>query len=87
MITIKEASKFVLDKKDYYEACVRNSYRLPTIQSPIVTKMFLFHVHTGVVWVPKLNEIKLCPCPRAPPTEIVRDELIRTIQANLHTLQ
>jgi hypothetical protein len=87
MITIKEAAKVVADKSDYYDACVRNSYRMPAKKQPIVTTEFLNDVQSKRVWVPKLHEMKLCACPKPPPAKVIRQELLKCIEFNLHKLQ
>ena len=75
----------VNNREDYHHACVKNGYRMPHVKSPLCTLQFMKEVRFGETWVPKLTDVKLAPCPNPPSIEIIREELVRLIEANINT--
>lgn len=73
----------VKNTKDYHAALVRNGYRVPELKSPLCTKEFLMQVRSGEVYVPKIVDLKLSPCPEPPTIQIIQKELIRVIETGL----
>ncbi len=58
-LTVDAFSELIRNKKDLYEACVRNGFYLPKLKSPMVTEDYMRHVMTGKAFCPKYKEIKM----------------------------
>ena len=61
-----QAQQVVSTKKEYHAACIRNGLRMPDVNSKICTQEFMAEVRNGLVYVPKLKEVVLSPCPKPP---------------------
>ena len=74
-ITKTEADSIITNKKDYWEALVRNQYYLPKYSSTCTTIDYLQKVRAGRFWVPKCPQINHLPCPNPPTLLEVMGEL------------
>ena len=70
-----------------HNACERNDYRVPSLKSKLCTFKFLSEVRLQQVYVPKISEVKRCPCPDKPTEIAIRNELITLIEKNLPSLE
>ena len=66
MLTLGQSLQVVKNTKDYHAAMVRNGYRVPDLKSALCNKEFLMQVRSGEVYVPKIVDLKLSPCPEPP---------------------
>ena len=64
----KKLSKKVRTFEDYYIACERNGWLLPSMTSAIVTRTYLDAIRSGHYYCPHLTyNIKQLRCPNPPP--------------------
>jgi hypothetical protein len=70
-MTVDEFSKVVANRRDLYEACVRNGYYLPKIKTTMVTEDYMRRVISGKAFCPRFADIKMLPCPRPPNVEVL----------------
>ncbi len=54
-MTVDEFSKVVANRRDLYEACVRNGYYLPKIKTTIITEEYI---------LPEVHRSQDAACPR-----------------------
>ena len=86
MIKLHDAAKIIRNKNDLHDALQRNGYRMPELKAKVCTREFLLDAYIQSIWLPRLNEVCLSPCPTPPPQKEIHAELVRTIRLNLHTL-
>lgn len=79
-LTVQEFSSKIADKRDLYEACLRNGWYLPSLKSSIVTESYLMGVIDGRLWCPKFSDIRLLPCTRPPSKDILLYKLLRMLE-------
>lgn len=70
-LTVDEFSKHVQNRRDLYEAVLRNEWYLPSFKSSMCTESYLRNVLTGKIFCPKFSDIVMRPCPRPPSKEIL----------------
>ncbi len=70
-LTVDAFSALINNKRDLYEACVRNGYYLPKLKSSVVTEEYMRLVMHGKSFCPKYADIKMKPCPRQPNKEVL----------------
>lgn len=87
MVTMNDAAAKVGAKKDMHNACVRNGFIMPTLKSKICTWRFMNEVRLGLVYVPKHDNVKRGLCPERPSEQVIRNELVRVIQAGIDNNQ
>ena len=75
-MTVDEFSRVVANRRDLYEACVRNGYYLPKIKSTMVTEEYMRNVISGKAFCPKFEDIKMLPCPRPPNIDVLIPKLL-----------
>jgi hypothetical protein len=83
MLSLAQTLQVVKNTKDYHAALVRNGYRVPDLKSALCTKEFLMQVRSGELYVPKVVDLKLSPCPEPPTIKVIQDELVRVIENGL----
>jgi hypothetical protein len=52
-MTVDEFAKLIQNRKDLYEAVLRNGFYLPKIKSSMVTEEYMRNVLTGKAFCPK----------------------------------
>lgn len=65
-ITVKDFAAKIADKRDFYEAVLKNGNYLPSIKASMTTEAYLIGVMEGAVWCPRYDAIRLLPCTRPP---------------------
>ncbi len=86
MLSMNQTLQVIKNTKDYHAALFRNGYRVPDLKSPLCTKEFLIQVRSKEVYVPKLTDVKLSPCPEPPTVIVIQAELVRVIENGLSAL-
>ena len=82
-LDMSECQSLIKDKRDLYEALVRNGYHLPGLRSPICTVTFLHEVRNLTVWCPQKLLVHPHTCVQPPITRIVQAETVQQILGNL----
>ena len=80
VLTTKQFSALVLDKKDLYELALRNGYYLPAFKSGFCTEDYLINVVKGGYWCLKYADIHLLPCPRPPCKDILIEKYLAAVK-------
>ena len=75
-VKVEEFAKYIQNKSDLYEACLRNDWYLPKYKSSMVTEAYLKNVMIGKTWCPRYSELKPKPCPRPPYKQILIDKFL-----------
>ena len=70
-MTVNEFSKLVQNRRDLYEALLRNGYYLPKFKTTMITEEYMRNVITGKAFCPKYSDIKMLPCPRPPNKDVL----------------
>ena len=65
-LTVNELSKKIRDKRDLYEACLRNGFYLPAIKSNMVNEAYMLNVMTSQYFCLKFEKVRMKACPRPP---------------------
>lgn len=79
--TVKDFAAKVKDKKDLYEAVLRNGFHLPKFKCTMVTESFLINVMEGATYCPKLEDIRLRACPRPPDKALLVKKFLELMKA------
>jgi len=82
MISLSDAKEYIHGIEDYYEACVRNKFRVPKRKSKLCTLLFLQEVRSRVCWVPMVGDIYPNSCATPPTVHAIQNELVAAIEAN-----
>ena len=70
-MTVEEFSKLVQNRRDLYEAVVRNGFYLPKIKSTMITEEYMRNVISGRAFCPRFEDVKMLPCPRPPNVDVL----------------
>jgi hypothetical protein len=70
-MTVDEFSRLIQNRRDLYEAVVRNGYYLPRFKTTMITEVYMRNVITGKAFCPKYEQIKLHLCPRPPGKDVL----------------
>ena len=70
-ITVNEFNAVVKNRRDLYEAVVRNGYYLPKYKSSMVTEDYMRNVFMGKEFCLKYSEVRQLPCPRPPTVDVL----------------
>ena len=70
-VTVDDFSRCIASKRDFYDAMVANGYYLPRYKSTIITEDYMRDVLGGRTFCPHYKDVKLLPCPRPPPVELL----------------
>ena len=70
-MTVDQFSQYIRNRKDMYEACVRNGFYLPKIKSNMITEDYIRNVMQGKAFCTRFKNIKMLPCPRPPNKELL----------------
>ena len=76
-LTVDEFSRLIQNRKDLYEAVVRNGFYLPRLKSTMITEEFMKNVITGKAFCPRFDEIRMLPCPRPPTKDVLMKKFHR----------
>lgn len=79
-MTVDEFSRLIQNRRDLYEAVVRNGYYLPKIKTTMITEDYMRNVISGKAFCPKYAEIKMLPCPRPPCKQVLLEKFHRICQ-------
>ena len=69
-LSVNEFSKVVQNRRDLYEALIRNGFYLPKYKTTMITEDYMRNVMHGKAYCPKYAEIKMMPCPRPPTLDV-----------------
>jgi hypothetical protein len=70
-VTIDDFSRYMAIKRDFYDAMVANGYYLPRYKSTMITEDYMRDILGGRTFCPHYKDVKLLPCPRPPPVELL----------------
>ena len=70
-ITVNDFAKVVQNRKDLYEAVLRNGFYLPKLKSNMITEEYLRNVISGKAFCLKHSETRNLPCPRPPHVDVL----------------
>ena len=70
-VIVDDFSKYIASKRDFYDAMVANGYYLPRYKSPMITEDYMRDILGGRTFCPHYKDVKLLPCPRPPPVELL----------------
>ena len=70
-VTVDDFSRYIASKRDFYDAMVANGYYLPRYKSSMVTEDYMRDILGGRTFCPHYKDVKLLPCPRPPPVELL----------------
>ena len=70
-VTVDDFSRYIASKRDFYDAMVANGYYLPRYKSSMVTEDYMRDVLGGRTFCPHYKDVRLLPCPRPPPVELL----------------
>jgi len=79
-------SQHILSVKDLYNAALRNGYFLPKQTCSAVNELMLVNVLKGTYWCPKVEQIKIKNCVRAPVVETLLKILVPLCHAKKHNI-
>lgn len=68
---VRDFARKIKDKKDLYEAAVRNGFYLPSLKSSIVTEAYIINVIECSTFSLKMEDIRMKACPRPPNKEVL----------------
>ena len=80
---LAQGQSLIRDKRDLYEALVRNQYHLPKQSAAICTVPFMHEVRQGAVWCPMKDAIRAHTCLQPPSRAEVQQEVITLMQAHV----
>jgi len=63
-LTVDAFSAVIKNKRDLYEACVRNGFYLPKLKTSVVTEEYMRMLIEGKSFCPRCDDIRMKPCPR-----------------------
>ena len=78
-VTVDEFSKIIQNRRDLYEAVLRNEWYLPRFKISMITELYLRNVLTGKTYCPKFSDVKLRPCPRPPSKEVLLKKFLKIV--------
>jgi hypothetical protein len=78
-VTVDEFSKIIQNRRDLYEAVLRNEWYLPRFKTSMITELYLRNVLTGKTFCPKFSDVKLRPCPRPPSKEVLLKKFLKIV--------
>jgi hypothetical protein len=70
-LTVEEFSRYIQNKRDFYDAMVSNGYYLPKFKSSIITEEYMQSIFQGKTFCPRFVDIKISPCPRPPNKDVL----------------
>ncbi len=80
-VSAKAFKMKIKNKKDFYEAMIRNGFYLPSYKSSLVTQTYMEKIMKGQLWCPMHGDIKRLPCPRPPSKEVLLDKFLNYMRA------
>ena len=83
MVSQDQANKLFKNKDHLYKAFVQNGFFLPiNPKNTFVTKKMLLEMYDKKCFCPKYSDMKVLPCSDPPSASILRDELVKIIEAS-----
>ena len=77
MLTRDQVAVVVRDHRSYYDAMLRNGWRLPSRKQSVVTLQFMEKGRSGAIFCPRVEHIKSPPiCLTPPPKEKLIEKII-----------
>jgi len=70
-VTVHDFSRYIASKLDFYDAMVANGSCLPKYKGTMITEEYMRGVLAGRTFCPHYKDVKLLPCPRPPPVELL----------------
>ena len=70
-VTVGDFSKYIANKRDFYDAMVANGYYMPKYKTTMITEEYMRDILGGKTFCPHYKDVKLLPCPRPPPVELL----------------
>ncbi len=80
-VTVDDFSRYIASKRDFYVAMVANGYYVPRYKSTLITEDYMRDVLGGRTFCPHYKVVKLLPCPRPPPVELVLEKFHRICES------
>ncbi len=70
-VTVDDFSKYIANKREFYDAMVANGYYMPKYKSTMITEEYMRDILSSTTFCPHYKDVKLLPCPRPPPVELL----------------
>jgi hypothetical protein len=70
-VTVDDFSKYIAKNRDYYDARVANGYYMPKYKTTMITEEYMRDILIGKTFCPHYKDVKLRPCPKPPPVELL----------------
>ena len=70
-VTVDDFSRYIASKRDLYDAMVATGSSLPRYKSSMVTEDYMRDILGGRTFCPHYKDVRLLPCPRPPPVELL----------------
>ena len=68
---VDDVSKYISNKPDFYDAMVANGWYITKYKSTMITEKYMRDILGGKTFCPHYKDVKLLPCPRPPPIELL----------------
>ena len=75
---MKDFSRVIRCKADFYDCMRRNGWHLPAYKCGLLTEGYMVQVMEGRTYCPKIDEVRMRACPR-PPQKCVLAEKFKKI--------
>ena len=76
-VTVDDFSKYIANKRDFYDAMVANGYYMPKYKSTMITEDYMRDILGGKTFCPHYKDVKLLPCPRPPQVDMLLKKFYR----------
>ena len=80
-VTVDDFSRYIASKRDFYDAMVASGYYLPRYKSSMITEEYMRDILGGRTFCPHYKYVKLLPCPRPPPVELLLRKFYRIFES------
>ena len=67
-VTVDDFSKYIANKRDFYDAMVANGYYVPKYKTTMITEEYMRDILGGRTFCPHFKDVKLLPCPGRRPS-------------------
>ena len=70
-VTVDDFSKYIANKRDFYDAMVANGYCMPKYKTTKIIEEYMRDILSGKTFCPHYKNVKLLPCTRLLPVELL----------------
>jgi len=80
-VNVDDFSRYIANKRDFYDAMVANGYYMPKYKTTMITEEYMRDILGGKTFCPHYKDVKLLPCPRPPPVELLLRKFYRICES------